>query len=288
VAQRREALTDHLRTVKDLYEHGVVARNDLLRTEVALRSVDDADRTIDDAFATAVEALNVALGRSPTAAAALPDALPPPPPLPWTEEDCRSVSARNNDEVRALDEKVQVLQDEFRFRQKSYYPNVVAQYDTAYQQNPYLVYPYMNTLFLGLSWSVFDGGARDAKIRESQLQTDRARRELMEARRKVEVAAGQAFREFNEALSETETARRNVVSSEENLRIEEDQYKAGLARTTDVLDAESVLAESRFNLAERYYQAYARQAALLALRGEDLAGFYASLEGAPAHKENVP
>ena len=80
-----------------------------------------------------------------------------------------------------------------------------------------------------------------------------------------------------------ETAAENVKASEENLRIVEDQYKEGLSRTTDVLDAESVLAESRFSLAERRYRAYTKQAALLAALGEDLPAFY---EHAPSSREN--
>ena len=65
-----------------------------------------------------------------------------------------------------------------------------------------------------------------------------------------------------------------MAASEENLRIIEDQYKEGLARTTDVLDAESVLAESRWRVVQMHYRAYARQAGLLAAMGEDLPSFY--------------
>ena len=66
----------------------------------------------------------------------------------------------------------------------------------------------------------------------------------------------------------------NVAASDENLRIIEDQYKEGMVRTTDVLDAESLLAESRFMLAAKRYEAYQKQGALLSLMGEDLPGFY--------------
>ena len=68
-----------------------------------------------------------------------------------------------------------------------------------------------------------------------------------------------------------------MSAAEENLRIEEDQYKAGLARTTDVLDAESVLAESRFALVNQHYNAYLKQGALLTAAGGDLATFFAGV-----------
>jgi outer membrane protein TolC len=78
-----------------------------------------------------------------------------------------------------------------------------------------------------------------------------------------------------------DTARTNVNASEENLRIIQDQYKEGLARTTDVLDAVTVLAESRWQVVQMHYRAYARQAALLASMGEDLPAFYEKGLAAP-------
>ena len=92
----------------------------------------------------------------------------------------------------------------------------------------------------------------------------------------AESGAAAALRAFHQSLREVETSRENVLAAEENLRIVGDQYREGLLRTTDVLDAESVLAESRSALAERRYRAYSQQVALLAVLGEDLPAFYES------------
>ena len=272
--QRRKALEDYHRVVKDLFDQGMVARNDLLRTEVAIRSVGDQASTLENACATSQEALNKDLGLDPTAPVALPDGLPPPPPIPWNEEACRARAVDHNESVRALAEKVNGLEQAVELRRKDYYPNVVAELAHNYQQNEYLLYPNQNALFIGLSLNVFDGGARAAKVRQARDEVEKANREEEEAKRGVSIAVAQALRDFNEALRQVETARANVAASEENLRIIEDQYKEGLARTTDVLDAESVLAESRWQVVRMHYQAYARQAALLAAMGEDLPSFY--------------
>lgn len=284
VAKREKALSDHLRIVQDLYQQGMVARNDLLRTEVALRSVEDSARRLDDAYDTAIEALNVAIGLPTDTKETLPGDFAPPPALPWTLEHARSISVSNNGTVKALRARYQALEEQLVSRRRDYYPNLVAQYDNAYQQNEYLVYPHMQSLFVGLSWNIFDGGVRAAKIRESQADLERAHRELTEAERTAQLAASQAYRDFLEALRERKTAELNVQSSKENFRIVEDQYKAGLARTTDVLDAESVLAQSRSDLVQKTYQAYTKQAALLAAMGEDLPGFY-SRQGEPVAAE---
>ena len=276
LAQRRTALQDHLKTVQDLLKQGIVARNDLLRTEVALRGVEDADQAVDTAYANAMEALNTALGRDPRQTVELPTALGAPPAVPWDEAAIRSRALEHNASVRALQAKVKALDDQTEARRKDFLPAVVAEASHTYEENQFLVHPHENSLSVGVTWKVLDGGARAAKVRESATEAARARRELLEAQRVAEAAAVSALRNFRQALREVETARANVVAAEENLRIVEDQYKEGMVRSTDALDAEAVLAESRSAMASKHYQAYTQQAALLALLGEDLAQFYES------------
>jgi outer membrane protein TolC len=77
------------------------------------------------------------------------------------------------------------------------------------------------------------------------------------------------------------TAQANVAAAQENLRIVTDQYQQAYAKSADVLDAETVLAESRFSLADCLCGAYTRQAGLLAVLGEDPEAFYANHEPEP-------
>lgn len=279
--QRKTALEGHRAAVQALFEHGVVARNDLLRTEVALRRVEDADRALDAAGASAREALNLALGRPAAEPLALPGDLAGPPELPWDEAACRAKAAEANDTVRALAARVRALEQRTSALRRDRLPVVVAEASHTYAQNPYLAHEHENALFLGLSWKVFDGGGRRARADQSEAESARARRELLEARRQAESGAATAFRAYRQALREAETAGTNARAAEENLRIVNDQYAEGLLRTIDVLDAESVLAESRSAQAERRYRAFAQQAALLALLGEDLPAFYERKPSAP-------
>jgi len=286
VAMRKKAIEDHLRIVQDLFQQGVVARNELLRTEVALRSVGDQASSLQAARATALEALNKAMGLSPKTNSVLPHRLPPPPVIAWDDETCLRRALDSNDGLKALAAKAQALQDVVTLGERDFYPALVAEYSHSYTQNRYLLYPYVNSLFVGLSFNVFDGGAKTAKVRMARADVAKAQRELTEAQRGVEVAVGQQLRDYKESLKETETSMANMDSAAENLRIIEDQYKEGLVRTIDVLDAESVLAESRFSEAQTYYQAYVKQAALLAAMGEDLPSFYGGLEASAPAKED--
>ncbi len=272
--QRREALETHLGHVRALFEQGVVARNDFLRTEVALRAVGDAEHALDQAYASALEGLNVAMGLPPGTAQELPETLAGPPALPWDEAGCRARAREANPAVRAARAKAQALSDQATFRRRDFLPALAAEASHTYAQNPFLTHEHETSLFVGLSWKLFDGGVRAARVRQAEAETARARRDLQEAERQAEATAAASLRAFHQSLREVGTARLNVAAAEENLRMTGDQYQEGLVRNTDVLDAESVLAESRSALEDRRYRAYAQQAALLAALGEDLPAFF--------------
>jgi outer membrane protein TolC len=277
VAQRVEALEDHLREVQDLFSQGVVARNDLLETEVRLRLVRDQAGDVDNGEAVAMQALNRLMGRRPSDPVALPERLPSPPPLPAAPEDLKKRAADNNAQMLALRARLKAQLDVLSLRRSESYPTLFAQASHTYQQNEFLVYPNANILFLGLSWQAYDGGAREANVREADFAAARIREEIADLERQLEVQVEQSYRDYAQAVREAATAETNVKAAEENLRIEEDQYKAGLTRTTDVLDAESVLANSRFSLANQHYNAYLKQGALLTAAGEDLPTFFAAV-----------
>ena len=274
-AQREQAIQDHLKDARSLLAQGLVARNDVLRAEVALRGVKDAQRALADGLRSAREGLNVALGQPPTAALALPGTLGDPPALPWDEEAVRRRAVTGNEGLRALQAKVQATRAQTRLRGRDCLPKVVASLEHDYQENEYLLHPQQNALFLGVSWQLFDGGARSARLSQARAEQDVASRELLEASRQAENAAVQARRAFTQALAEAGSARADVAAAQENLRILKEQYRLGVAKGADVLDAETLLADARFSLADRRTRAFTQQAALLAILGEDLAAFYA-------------
>ncbi len=277
LAERAAALEDHLREVRDLFDQGVVARNDLLATEVRLRVVEDQSGQVDNGEAVAGEALNRLMGRNPAQPLALPDRLPSPPPLPADVAALKKRAADENPQLLALRARLRSQEDTTSMRKSEGYPTVFGQASHTYQQNQYLVYPNANFLFLGVSWEAYDGGARRAGVREAEFAVSKTREEIADLQRQIEIQIDQAYRDYTQALREAATAETNVSAAEENLRIVEDQYKAGLARSTDVLDAESVLAESRFALVNQHYSAYLKQGVLLNAAGEDLATFFAGV-----------
>ena len=275
VDQRIASLEEHLRVARDLYDQGIVARNDLLGTEVRLRTVKDQTARIDDGIAVATQTLRRQTGRHEDAALVLPDDLPAPPALPDDLASLRRRAASGNPRLEALRARLRVDDASATAKKGELWPTVYAQLAHTYQQNEYLLYPNANVFFVGASWQVWENGSRKAAVRQAEIAAEKTRSEIGDFGRGLDIQVDEAWREFAQARREAATARTNVEAADENLRIEEDQYKAGLARTIDVLDAEAVLAESRFSLVNEHYTAYLKEGLLAAAAGLDLPSVFA-------------
>lgn len=279
---RRTALRSHLDVVHDLFAHGLVARNDPLETEVRVREIEDQVAAIADRRAVAAEDLNRRLGREPREPLALPDSLPAAPPLPWTRDELAGGADAHNAGAQAAAARVRASETATALARRAGRPAVFVGATNGYVDNEYLVHQGFNTLTAGVHWNLFDGGVRAADVRQAAARTAAAGHEQAETARQIQVAVDAAWRSWEQAGRELATARANVGAAAENLRLVEDQYTEGLARSSDVLDAEALLAQSRFDAVRRHYAAYRAQAELLIAAGQDATTFYRGAGTAPA------
>ncbi len=272
--QRRDALRAHLDVVRDMLSHGLVARNDVLETEVRAREVDDLLAAVADRRDLAVRDLGRRLGRDPGDVFTLPDSLPEAPPLADDREQLATAAAGGNASILAATAWVRAGESMHRLAQRSGRPSLFVGATHAFSENRFMVHENINALQAGVHWNVFDGGARKADAGEAAARTRVAARQKLETERATRVAVDGAWRRWEQARRELQTARANVEAARENLRLVADQYREGLARSGDVLDAEALLAQSRHDVVRRHYAAYRSQAELLLLAGRDATAFY--------------
>ncbi len=280
LAQRREALRSHLAIAKDLFDHGLVARNDLLETEVRGREVDDQIAAIADRREMAVRDLNRRLGRDPSGALVLPDSLAEAPALADDRRELETATAGANAAVLAAAARVRLNESLVGLARRAGHPSLFVGATHAFSQNDFMVHEAMNFVQAGVHWNLFDGGSRASQVRQASARTVAAEREKLEADRGAQVALDGAWRRWEQARRELQTARANVEAARENLRLVEDQYGEGLAKSGDVLDAEAMLAQSRHDVVRRHYAAYRAQTELLLLAGRDAPAFYGTAEAA--------
>ncbi|MFO1489065.1 MAG: TolC family protein [Verrucomicrobiota bacterium] len=96
-----------------------------------------------------------------------------------------------------------------------------------------------------LNWDIFDGLLTKGKVMQAKAQRDKARTDLQDASRQVELQVRTAYSSFVEAKEVLESQQKVQEEAEEALRLARARADAGTGTQLDVLDAETSLTQSR-------------------------------------------
>jgi len=166
------SLQAHATDVQNLFEQGVVARNDLLAAQVAL--ADARQQAIQAANAVDITraAYNRLLGRPLDQGVTLDEIAPQTAndPLPAVTER----ALRQRPELGALADQIRALRHQATAVRAETAPQVALSGGYGYQENRYQVYPGQWSATLGARWNLFDGGM--AKSPRGCRQSPRRRR----------------------------------------------------------------------------------------------------------------
>jgi outer membrane protein len=234
----------HLRDVEAMFETGVAAKNDVLKTEVyysdsrlALVRARHSVRLAKDYLATVIgEPLSTEIvftSRADTVTS--------------TSIDLHSAIATGlarRAELASIEFRQRMARNEITIGRSGYLPEVHFFANVAYQ------YPdreYARDFYS--SWSmgvlaqmnVFDWGRTAYRVRqfESRLkQLEIAERKLRET---ITLDVTRSYLTLLDAREELEVSRQSVAEAEENFRVTRERFEEGLATNTDLLDAEVLL-----------------------------------------------
>jgi outer membrane protein TolC len=115
--------------------------------------------------------------------------------------------------------------------------------------------PYMPTWMVGLGakWTLFDGSARNRKIKEASFKTDQVKEAEQKAQSDVTTVIDKLYRElemYQEQLSELASA---STFAEEYLRVREKAFTEEMTNATDVTDARLALSKVKIERLEAMY-----------------------------------
>jgi outer membrane protein TolC len=104
-----------------------------------------------------------------------------------------------------------------------------------------------------LTWNIFSGYSKVGKVMEAKADYRKAQTMQQNHRMEQENQVRQAYRALEHAQQELELTDESIAQSEEDVKIRTNRYEQGMERTTDLLEAETKLAESRLkNVAALY------------------------------------
>jgi outer membrane protein len=251
-----ESRTWTVKVARSFFDVGMIPINDVLRAEVELANTEQAlVRAVNAAMVTRAQ-FNTVLVR-PIHAPVMLEAILTYSPVKSDYEDYVEKALSNRPEMKILDVNILQTSQRIRLAKSRYYPEVNVTYeyikegdDPSVSGSPFHDANRWEVLAV-LSWTFWEWGKTYYAGREQES----VMRQLVQTKHDVEDGIRL---EVKDALLGLETAEKNipttqkaVTQGEENLRVNEERYKAQVTTITDLLDAQTLLAQAR----ENYYRA---------------------------------
>ncbi len=273
---------EHRKVANDQYELGVVARNDVLAADVQVANAESALIAAENRIELSRSRLALVMGNPGyEAVAPEPGDFPAAPAAMPPLEDSLRVAAEMRPELRVQEASVREARASASGARSEFLPTLFGQGGYSYETNDLNPYKSVFSILVGGKVNLFAGGA-DAAARREALLTESRRKEALDLLGdEVALEVKEAHLAIVEAEKRLAVAEVAVARAEENLRIQNDRYKEGLAISTEVLDAETLLARAKVDHRNASFDLVEARYRLLHVRGELLAFLTPLLQGAP-------
>ncbi len=249
-----DGLTAHLKNVQAQYDVGTVAKSDMLRSEVELADADQKLIIAKNNLELAVASFNNVTG--------LPldtQINPKQSALAYmannqTLSDSITYSLANRPEVAQADANVAVAKQQIKIAGADKKPTVSL---TGYTDWNDTDLPGADNDNWGASvtasYKLFDSGLAKSKVRQADAGLNKATEQARQSRDSVQLEVRQAFLNMKEAEKRIETSKVAVDKAEEDFKIAQVRYSAGVGTNLDVIDAQLALTQAKTNNIQALY-----------------------------------
>ncbi|PTS92358.1 TolC family protein [Pedobacter sp. HMWF019] len=244
-----------LTEIGHLYKNGTVLKSDLLRAELKISNQKMLLSEIENNITLSVQQLNIIMGRADQATLdPVVENIELVEPYALSYEDYLAIAYKNSFEFRLSENAVALSNLNLKQVKSIILPK--ADFFTSYG------YTYPQSQFYPYSDALFGIGQAGVKISMpiSGLYLNKYKKEVADIKRNEQIvhheikqdeirnAVRAAYLHYTEALERIEVAKKNITQATEALRILKSSYFNQQSLLTDLLDAETQLLQSKFDL----------------------------------------
>ncbi len=248
-----QRLEDHLKNVQAQYEVGVVAKVDVLRSQVELSNAKQSLIQAENAYQVAEANLNRIVGLPMDTTLKLDNI------LTYSEyaEDmayCLDYASQYRPELEQARQGVEAAKGALMVARSGYMPKIAASATQNWSDTNWPgdengewgvgVSVSMNVFDSGVTWSKINGAKADLAVAEETY------RDTVDA---VNLDVRNCYLNLREAEKRIGTTETAVSQAEEDYRIAQVRYMAGVGTNTDVLDAQVALTQAKTNYLQAMY-----------------------------------
>ena len=256
-------LQEHLRNVNAQFRVGTVAKVDVLESQVELANAMQNLVNIQNNYDVAVANLNNYIGL-PADTVVRPQDTLTYKKYNLTLTDCTSYALENRADVAMADYAVKQAESAKKSAKSGWYPSVNAGISKQLDTENMFGHKINDQWSIGVSasWNIFDGGITRAQVNQAEAALLRAKEVAAQTREQVQLDVQSAFLDLHAAERNIGTTQAAVILGEENYKISQVRYAAGVGTNLDVMDASRKLTEARSNYFTALYNYNTAKASL--------------------------
>ena len=248
-------LQKHLQHVQDSYEVGVVAKVDVLRSEVEMADAEQSLIKAENARKIAMHNLNKIIGLP------LETELEPTDTLSNEDydrdlESCLEYAALNRPDLEQSRQSVRSAKGGVRSARSGYMPKVSVSAGKQWNYTSEPGDPSNTTTWsagVSASWNAFDSGVTAYKVHAAEMNARVAKEKLRDAENDTALDVRNTYYNLQESKRRIHTTNVAVSKAQEDYDIAQLRYENGVGTNTDVLDAQVALNTAKTNYIQACY-----------------------------------
>ncbi len=273
----RDTVAAHVDLARNYAAQGMLVRSELLRAEVELAKLDDLLSEARGNARVAEANLGFRIGEPIDTTYALAP-LAEPPALTRDRQGWIAATAARRDLAGAR-KLLEAGELEAKAIQGGLLPRigVVARHDLVDDQL-FGSHGDSTTIAAMVTFDLFDGGKKRAALAAARAEAEAGRADVERFAEGVQLEAKHAFETAAVALERRATAAAALAAADEAVRIVEDRFRAGVVKTTDLLDATTARREAEMRELVARADAWLAQLQLALAAGERPESVLASVQ----------
>lgn len=248
-----DRLADHLKNVEAQYEVGVVAKVDVLRSQVELANAKQSLIKAENAYQIAEANLNKIVGLPMDTQLKL-DNLLIYTPYENDMQYCLDYAAMHRPELEQAKQNVEAAKGALRVAISGHMPQVAASASQNWSDSNW---PGDENgkwaVGVTVNMNIFDSGVTTSKIHGAEADLAKAHETYRDTVDAVNLDVRSSYLNLREAEKRIDTTKLAVSQAEEDYRIAQLRYMNGVGTNTDVLDAQVALTDAKTNYLQAMY-----------------------------------
>lgn len=248
-----DMMVAHLKNVQAQYGVGVVAKSDVLRSEVELANYQQKQIIAQNGYDLAVSKFNNVLGLPLDTEVKVKDELKHEKYELSLDDSIKYATIHRPEAIQA-DYSIDAAKQGIKVAQSGKLPTVGASATTGWSDTEFPGTD-NNTWSVGLNatWTPFDSGVTNAKIKQADSTVAKAVQQAKQTKDSIQLEVRQAYFNMNEAEKRIATTQVAVEKAEEDFKISGVRYSAGVGTNLDVIDAQVALTQAKNNYIQAMY-----------------------------------